>query len=292
MYPGYSPKDHEYGKAAQEFGKQWSEARKKGIEFDTGPDGAEYEFGQSKASKKRRLNENDRANGTATNLQSSGEETDTKPVVAQTTDTKPAAAQTTDKDPLFFFDSKPTPVKGLDKTTEANQSSTDSTSASEPASKKPSKLPKAEKMNTVTEDGKPVIEFENIDREVDARLKLKADAQKNNKDKKRKRESAASTKILPEVDASEEMPPEKKAKSKKKKKDKTKSATEGPEEPADTEMKDVPLEPRHSEDAKTSDKDVDDSSDTPKRAKKNKSSGADVDVDHKKKKQKKNKSKD
>ncbi|CAF9906494.1 MAG: hypothetical protein GOMPHAMPRED_004745 [Gomphillus americanus] len=282
MYPGYSPKDHEYGKAAQEFGKQWSEARKKGIEFDTGPDGAEYQFGQSKASKKRRLNENGGVEGAANDVKSSGEEAGAKT----------APAQTADDNPLFFFDSNPTPVKRSDKTTDTSQSGANSTSESEPASKKSKKLQNAEDSATATEHPKPVIEYENIDREVDARLKLKADAAKNNKDKKRKRGSAASTSILPEVDTSEETPPEKKAKSRKKKKDKAKPATEGHGESVDTEMEDLPLDSGDGKDAKTSNKDVNESSDTPKKPKKNKSSGNDVDSEHKKKKQKKNKSKD
>ena len=53
MYPGYSPADHEYGKAAEEYGKAAAEARARGIELKH-PE-AEYEIGQAKGVKRKTL---------------------------------------------------------------------------------------------------------------------------------------------------------------------------------------------------------------------------------------------
>lgn len=50
MYPGYSPADHEYGAAAEEYGTFASEAKKRGEELV--PEGVEYQLGQSKGVKK------------------------------------------------------------------------------------------------------------------------------------------------------------------------------------------------------------------------------------------------
>ena len=55
MYPGYSPADHEYGQAAQEFGKMWSGAKEQGIDFKIEPDGPQYEIGQAKGRKRGTL---------------------------------------------------------------------------------------------------------------------------------------------------------------------------------------------------------------------------------------------
>ena len=53
MYPGYSPADHEYGKAAEERGQFVAAARDQGIEI-THPD-AEYEIGQARGIKRKTL---------------------------------------------------------------------------------------------------------------------------------------------------------------------------------------------------------------------------------------------
>ena len=54
MYPGYSPADIIYGEPAREFGAQWTEAQKSGVELSSGDDGPQYEVGQSKGQKKEK----------------------------------------------------------------------------------------------------------------------------------------------------------------------------------------------------------------------------------------------
>lgn len=253
MYPGYSPKDVEYGKAAEEFGKQWSEAKKQGIEFSTGPDGPEYEFAQSKQAKKRRLAElqqgESRAPGKVEASLANG-------------NTVTASSENAGGDPLFFVDTNPTPVasKGFTKA---------ETVAAAPA--------------------EPVIEYENIDAEVDARLKAKEEAKKGKKDKKRKRESAASaeTEVIEEsvdaavatADAAEIEKPKKKMS--KSKKDKSDDAAAGAvPEPVDVEMQDA--EPEAEPVVK----------EEKKKSKKEKRGSDGAETEHKKKKTKKSKKDD
>ena len=57
MYPGYSPADHQYGQAAQEFGQEWAEAKRKGADFQPAEDGPQYEIGQSKKRQKKSIEE-------------------------------------------------------------------------------------------------------------------------------------------------------------------------------------------------------------------------------------------
>ena len=57
MYPGYSPADHQYGEAAQEFGQEWAEAKRKGFDFQPAEDGPQYQIGQSKKRVKKSLEE-------------------------------------------------------------------------------------------------------------------------------------------------------------------------------------------------------------------------------------------
>ena len=57
MYPGYSPADHQYGKAAQEVGQEWAEAKRKGVEFQPAKDGPQYEIGQASKRRKKSIEE-------------------------------------------------------------------------------------------------------------------------------------------------------------------------------------------------------------------------------------------
>ena len=54
MYPGYSPADVLYGDPAREFGEQWTLAKEQGAEFNTEPDGPQYELGQAKGVRKHK----------------------------------------------------------------------------------------------------------------------------------------------------------------------------------------------------------------------------------------------
>lgn len=53
MYPGYSPADHQYGKAAEEYGRAAAEAKAKGMEIKHTE--VDYEIGQAKGVKRRTL---------------------------------------------------------------------------------------------------------------------------------------------------------------------------------------------------------------------------------------------
>ena len=57
MYPGYSPADHQYGKAAQEVGQEWAEAKRKGVKFQPAKDGPQYEIGQASKRRKKSIEE-------------------------------------------------------------------------------------------------------------------------------------------------------------------------------------------------------------------------------------------
>ena len=96
MYPGYSPADHIYGEASQEYGQRYSEMKKQGTEFKQGPDGIEYVVGQSSKDGKEQLAELRR-----------NREQESQPTVSDAVDG--------DEDPstLFTFDSNPTPVDQL-----------------------------------------------------------------------------------------------------------------------------------------------------------------------------------
>lgn len=123
MYPGYSPGDHEYGKAAETYGRFAAAARDQGIDI-THPE-AEYELGQAKGVKRKSLKEirttkkvayggpGTRGAGAApgtrvakpltpydTNTQSQGERGE-NPV---------NGAATNGNNPLFIIDVNPTPI--------------------------------------------------------------------------------------------------------------------------------------------------------------------------------------
>ena len=247
MYPGYSPKDHQYGKAAEEFGKEWSEARKRGIEFDAGPDGPEYEFGQSKGAKKRRLNLDESGEPGEVN----GAQTKSEQAAMDGATQEAASAQLTGDDPLFFFDSNPTPVKGTGHprhglfTTDPLPRS-DSGASSKKSKKSNDAKDKPDATKETTSNEEPVIEFENIDRAVDAHLKLKQEARKNKKDHKRKRDPESTVvATTPEADDHEttDTPAKKKkTRSKTSKKEGTNHEAASSPEPVDVEMEDGPPE--------------------------------------------------
>ncbi|KAI4124878.1 MAG: hypothetical protein LQ338_004572 [Usnochroma carphineum] len=207
MYPGYSPGHHEYGKAAEEFGRYASEAKKKGLEIK--PEDVEYEIGQSRGLGHRTLAQI-RATNALKNDSGSGSDAGaaTRPKPSSEAEknaskTEGDAKNSTEKagDQMFFMDSNPTPINLLNNT--AN-SSAKRKATPEPieveanVSKKKQKKKHAADPTTNTEpvhghtqEEQPPnnetvrVEFEDISAEVDARLKEKEERRRKRKQEKR-----------------------------------------------------------------------------------------------------------
>lgn len=229
MYPGYSPADHEYGKAAEEYGKAAAEARERGedVKFDD----MEYEIGQAKGIKKRTLagireakaarEAKGKGNGSG-RASGSDSPVDPTPPKLAATNGAPASAKVEDEapegdNPYFVIDTKPTPVNLAGPSHQTTKHS--ASPPPEPLEGKKHKnqkkkhegeLPKGEEADKV--------EFEDISEEVDARMKEKEEKRKRKEEKKRKRESAsepASTaQVLESADAVLEVEKPKKKKTK------------------------------------------------------------------------------
>ena len=194
MYPGYSPADFQYGKAAKEFGKEWAEARKQGYEFKPPADGPEYKIGQAKGIKRQTLaqiREAKRAleGGVETNGSGGPQEPAiTRPTQGDVSDVPKGEEEDArgGQNPYFVVDTNPTPVnlQGLPAQRVKRQPS----QRAENRSKKRKITHESEATGTTQE---PKIEYEDIAEEVDARMKEKEKKRKF-KERKRKRESNAS----------------------------------------------------------------------------------------------------
>ena len=196
MYPGYSPADHEYGKAAEEFGRVAADARAKGVEIKH-PE-VEYEIGQAKGIKRRTLAAMRRASAAKGQASGSGSGSGSEGPTTQVPNEK-ATSQEKAKDekaktstsegdnPFFIIDTKPTPVNlpGI-----TNQPMKRSASPSgSPETKKQKKSKQHHEGELPTSEGAVKVEFEDISREVDARIKEKEEKRKLKEERKRKRES-------------------------------------------------------------------------------------------------------
>ena len=210
MYPGYSPADHEYGKAAEDYGKYASEARQRGETI--GLPGVEYDIGQAKGIKRptlagiREAKRQKESSGSG-----SGSGSDAPPIKTQENgqiNGNPSSGNTTSEapeqgdNPYFVIDTKPMKVDipGV----QAPKRSATPPSSSEKKHKKAKKL----------HDGAlPAGEgFEDISEEVEAKLKEKEEKKKRKQEKKRKREtdSGSTEKIEESGDAVAEKPSKKK----------------------------------------------------------------------------------
>jgi len=199
MYPGYSPADHEYGKAAEEYGRAAAAARAKGIDI-MHPE-VEYQIGQAKGLKRKTLVRIREAKATkeAAGLNCSGSRSDgaarkesTKPAATNGAADKENTHQATpiqeatpgDEQPAFFIDTNPTPVNlpGI-----SNQAMKRSATVPEPVEGKKHKKAKNNHDGELPrgEDGQ-TVEFEDISGEVDARMKEKEEKRKRKEAKKRK----------------------------------------------------------------------------------------------------------
>ena len=201
MYPGYSPADHEYGKAAEEYGKAAAEARAKGIELKH-PE-AEYVVGQAKGAKRKTLAEIQEAQATKegrTSGSGSGSGTGSgfevsfkqKPKGDATTNGQTSTEKVQEPipegdNPYFIIDTKPTPVNITGMSSQALKRS-----ASPPEAVEVKKHKKSKK----THDGEmpkgedPLeVKTEDISEQVDARMKEIENKRKMKEEKKRKRAS-------------------------------------------------------------------------------------------------------
>ena len=207
MYPGYSPGDLEYGEAQQEAGQAIAEARRKGVTWEPP---AEYVLGQNRTGKKARF--------FAKGQDGSGSGSDENQDISKTA--PPAADDSVngDSNPYFVVDTEPTPVNGMKRIpSRAKQSDKNLSDNVESGNEK------SEKVSHNTEDEKQAApdskeEYDNIDAEVEARLKAKEDRKKN-KEKKRKRDSDDSMILPPTEEAAEDKVAVEKPKKKKTKKE-------------------------------------------------------------------------
>ena len=229
MYPGYSPADHEYGKAAEEYGRAAALARDRGIDINH-PD-IEYHIGQAKGVKRNTLagireakvvRENARLSGSGSGSDSAASLPSKRPTAVNGTGDKKSAQESTpvqeatpeDEAPAFFIDTNPTPVNipGI-----SNHPVKRGASPPKPAeSKKHKKAKKKHEGELPKGEASPAVEFEDISGEVDARMKEKEEKRKRKEEKKRKRLSEGEAAAVVEAnDAADEAEKPRKKKSKK-----------------------------------------------------------------------------
>lgn len=231
MYPGYSPADHQYGEAAQEFGAAWSAAKSKGLEFKPPPDGPQYEMAQAKGVKKSTLAGIRAAKAARAEGSGSGSGSGSEAPTARSTsngaptngDKEGAKSEDATKESgnlYFVVDTNPTPVNLPGISHQPAKRTSDEHSPKETLGHRKSKKAKTK------HEGEPVatkekrVEFEDISAEVDARLKEKEEKRKRKEEKKRKRVSdeapdAAAETAAEAVDIATEVEKPKKKKSKK-----------------------------------------------------------------------------
>ncbi|KAL9120846.1 MAG: hypothetical protein Q9187_002595 [Circinaria calcarea] len=230
MYPGYSPADHQYGEAAQEFGAAWSAAKSNGLEFKPPPDGPQYEMAQAKGVKKSTLAGIRAAKAARGEGSGSGSGSGSEAPTARSTsngvstngnkeDAKSEDATKENGNPYFVVDTNPTPVNLPGISHQPAKRTSDEQSPKETGHRKSKKA-------KTKHEGEPVaikekrVEFEDISAEVDARLKEKEEKRKRKEEKKRKRVSdeapdAAAETVAEAVEVATEVEKPKKKKSKK-----------------------------------------------------------------------------
>ena len=218
MYPGYSPADHAYGSAAQEYGKWAAEARKEGQ--DVKHPQAEYELGQAKGLKRTTLaaireaklaREGGSGSGTGSGSDAVSDSHSKKKTEHTAGPSQQASPPPEGDNPYFVVDTKPTPVNlpGMTQLPAKRGASPEE----EPVESKKHKKAKRKHDGEIpkVEQG---VEFEDISGEVDARLKAKEEKLKRKKEKKRKRESGEEPLVSGVLSTSTEKPKKKKHKDK------------------------------------------------------------------------------
>ena len=227
MYPGYSPADHAYGKAAEEYGTFAAAARAQGVDVKH-PD-IEYRIGQARGTKRKTLEEirgakNVKHGGPGSH--GAGEapgKPEPIPMTPYALHLKSQAKRkkatdetaTNGENACFVVDVKPTPVNLTGLTTKSpKRSASPHESLQQEKPKKAKKKHKGDLPQSTDNQGLGV-EFEDISQEVDARLKEKEAKRKRKGEKKRKREPADSLTAPAESSVAVEVEPPIKKKSKK-----------------------------------------------------------------------------
>lgn len=202
MYPGYSPADHIYGEAAQEYGERAAELKRNGMDLKLDPQGPQYVVGQNKLP--RRLSQEP-----AVTQPASVSPTNVHSINVRDGEGEPmeGVEQSSNEPQYFVIDSKPTPVTDLvaiqKQKNKANDKAKRRVSFKEEqdvvaAGNDSSDAPKTKKLKVrrtespTTIHSRPAVPEEDISGEVEARLMAKEEKRKRKEEKKRKRESADS----------------------------------------------------------------------------------------------------
>lgn len=202
MYPGYSPADHIYGEAAQEFGAHAAELKRKGMDLKLDPNGPEYVVGQNK---KPRNSSQEPGQMQPASVSSSNEEK----VGGQAIEGDPmeGVEQSTSESQYFVIDSKPSPISDVGEIQKHKNKANDKAKrrvsfkgeqdlgeASINSSDTPrTKRAKASRMESpAAAKSNSVVPEEDLSAEVEARLKAKEEKRKRKEEKKRKRDSGES----------------------------------------------------------------------------------------------------
>ena len=243
MYPGYSPADHIYGEAAQEYGEHAAELKRNGLDLELDPRGPQYVIGQSR--KRRCLSQEPTQTKTAAVSSTSA------PNVNGEGEGEPmeGVEQSTNVPQYFTIDSKPTPVTDLGEIQKQKNKANDKAKRqvsfvegqeAGAASNNSSDAHKSKKAKSNADEfpalvsSESAVQEEDISAEVEARLKAKEEKRRRKEEKKRKRDSRDSLENAPysnaaaPADGSVERSSIKKLKEKMHKKDQedTSNATE------------------------------------------------------------------
>ena len=204
MYPGYSPADHVYGRAAEEFGREWQLAKQHGVEFKSSKNGPEYKFGQSRIGKKVDL-----STLPAGSKEVDGSNSLPSDTIAQVkNNTGEGQAFASDDNAFFIIDTNPAPVN----TAVPSHSPLKRFADQEPG--KESKKVKVKYRPSHITTKQERIETEDITREVDERIREKDARRKAEISRKRKhgveKELAATSKYpeAMEIDGETQSEPE------------------------------------------------------------------------------------
>ena len=232
MYPGYSPADHEYGQAAQEYGLAVAAARREGIDFKPGEDGPDYKTAQARGVKRTTLAGMKAAKAAAEGGSGSGTGSGSDAQFArgtsgrsaldgQTAEVKSEDEAGNGENPYFVIDTNPTPVNLPRMSHHATKRPTEDLSPAEPVEQKKTKKAKTKHDGDLpgSASAPTNVEFEDISEEVDARLKEKEERRRRKEEKKRKQLSDGSTGPVaetPVIEAVAEKPKKKKKKKSKK----------------------------------------------------------------------------
>lgn len=189
MYPGYSPADHIYGEASQEFGSQVAEIRKKGMDWKPEGNGPEYVVGQSKVSERqqREQYQKQRSMSAQSETTLSGEPA------------KQAEKDKSEDTPLWFVDPNPTPINVADKASKKGKRRVSFRDDDEVNNHQETHKKKKTKSSDPDSKTPEPVEQDDISGEVESRLEKNEEKRKKKEDKKRKREEGDSSLLAEET---------------------------------------------------------------------------------------------